>query len=182
MSHTLVLNADAQPLSILPLSTIKWQDAIRLTFLDKVHVLEWYDDWKVHSATQEFDVPSVIMVKRYVKRLSSVKLTRSNLYLRDEYRCQYCGKRFNHNELTYDHVWPQSKGGDHSWENLVAACKPCNHSKADNIIDPLMKPYEPTKFGLMRKSLKAPVLIRHWTWKRFIDAGEAGFHLVHPHN
>lgn len=181
MSHTLVINADGQPLSLLPLSTISWQDAIRLSFLDKVHVLEYYDDWKINSATQSFEVPAVVMIKRYVKRLTGVKLTRSNVYLRDEYICQYCGERFKFSELTYDHVWPQAKGGEHSWENLVAACKPCNHSKADDIIEPMRKPYEPTKFELMKKSLKAPVVIRHYSWERFIDAGDAGFNLINPH-
>ena len=63
MAHTLLLNADAQPVSYLPLSIIKWKEAITYLWLDKVTVLEWYDDWMVHSASWETRVPAVIMLK-----------------------------------------------------------------------------------------------------------------------
>ena len=65
---TLVLNTDAQPLSYLPLSTISWQDAITSLVLDKVVVLEWYEDWVVRSANWETRVPAVVMQKHYQKK------------------------------------------------------------------------------------------------------------------
>ena len=178
MSETLILNSDGQPLSMLPLSTISWKDAMRLTFLDKVIVQEYYDDWVVHSATREFPVPSVVMIKSYVKRRSNVCLTRSNLYLRDGYRCQYCGNRFSHQQLTYDHLIPSAKGGDHEWSNLVAACKPCNGRKGDKLHEPINQPFEPTYWDMLNRRLEAPVIIRHYSWKRWIPAGKGGFQLV----
>jgi hypothetical protein len=63
MADTLVLNADGAPLSLLPLSTITWQEAIRYLVLDKATVLEWHDDWIVRSARWETRVPSVIIVR-----------------------------------------------------------------------------------------------------------------------
>ena len=57
LSHTLLLNADAQPVSYLPLSAIRWREAVTYLWLDKVTVLDWYDDWIVHSASWETRVP-----------------------------------------------------------------------------------------------------------------------------
>jgi len=68
VSHTLLLNADAQPVSYLPLSAIQWQDAITYLWLDKVTVLEWYDDWMVRSDKWETRVPAVIMLKEMYRR------------------------------------------------------------------------------------------------------------------
>jgi len=169
MSHTLLLNADAQPLSLLPLSTVTWKDAIRLTFLDKVRVIEEYEDWEVHSATQSFKVPSIVMVKSYVKRANNISLTRNNLYLRDSYKCQYCGEDHSHHDLTYDHVLPRAKGGRTEWENIVASCKPCNSKKGSKIIEPLNLPYIPTYWDLIKKRTEIPIIIRHYSWERFLD-------------
>ena len=60
MSDTLVLNADGQPYSVLPLSTISWQESIKYLILEKVHVLEWYDEWMVSSPSWETKVPAVV--------------------------------------------------------------------------------------------------------------------------
>jgi 5-methylcytosine-specific restriction endonuclease McrA len=57
--------------------------------------------------------------------------TRENIYARDEFTCQYCGKQFHSNELSLDHVYPKSRGGEDSWENLVTCCRKCNQKKAD---------------------------------------------------
>jgi hypothetical protein len=66
MADTLVLNTDGSPVSMLPLSVITWQEAIRYMVLDKAIVLEWHDDWIVRSARWETPVPAVIMVKEYM--------------------------------------------------------------------------------------------------------------------
>ena len=64
---TLLLNADMQPVSLLPLSVVDWQEAVRYMVLEKAEVLEWYDDWVVHSAHWETRVPAVLMLKEYQK-------------------------------------------------------------------------------------------------------------------
>mgnify|MGYP000444478632 FL=1 len=179
-NDVLLLNYDGQPLSMIPLSTITWKDAMRLIFLDKGHVVEYYEDWKVHSAREGYYVPSVIMIRRYVKRRNSVHLNKANLYLRDGYRCQYCGGQFQYSELTYDHMIPVSKGGISTWDNLVAACKSCNSNKSDKIVEPRHIPYQPTYWDLLKVRVKAPIVISHKSWERFITPGEGGFVLQKP--
>jgi 5-methylcytosine-specific restriction endonuclease McrA len=121
----LVLNADYRPLSYYPLSLWCWQDAIKAVFLDRVNIVSEYDK-VVHSSTSEFRLPSVVSLKTYVKPSRVPAFTRFNVFLRDRFECQYCG---DGNDLTFDHVVPRSKGGQTTWENVVAACSPCNLTK-----------------------------------------------------
>ena len=122
----LVLNADYRPLSYYPLSLWPWQEAIKAVFLDRVSIIAEYDE-EVRSQRQAFRIPSVVVLKDYVKPQKRVAFTRFNLFLRDGFCCQYCGQK---GDLTFDHVLPRSKGGVTSWENVVAACSPCNLRKA----------------------------------------------------
>ena len=131
MSDTLVPNADGLPVSLLPISTISWQESIKYMCLDKADVLLWHENWIVHSATWETPVPSVIMLREYMKSKTTVRFSRANVYLRDNGQCQYCGDRVERKESTLDHVHPISKGGKTTWENTVTACGPCNADKAD---------------------------------------------------
>ena len=124
---SLVLNADFRPLSYYPLSLWPWQEAIKAVCLERVTILAEYDE-VVRSQKTEFRLPSVVVLKEFVRPQKRVAFTRFNLFLRDEFRCQYCGSR---GELTFDHVVPRSKGGITSWENVVAACAPCNLKKAN---------------------------------------------------
>ena len=118
----LVLNADYRPLSYYPLSLWPWQEAIKAKWLDRVDIVAEYDDY-VHSPSMQIKIPSVVVLKDYVKPQKRVAFTRFNLFLRDEFRCQYCGAR---GDLTFDHVVPRAAGGVTSWQNVVAACSPCN--------------------------------------------------------
>ena len=180
MTDTLLLNIDGKPLSMLPLTAVTWKDAMRLMFLDKVRVVEQYEDWMVRTVSTAFNVPSVIMLNRYAKREMYAKFTRGNLYLRDNYTCQYCNHLRNYNELTYDHVVPISKGGMHNWSNVVASCGPCNNKKGNKISKPINDPYQPTYWDLVRNKLSIPIIIRHYSWERFITPGDGGFLLIKP--
>ncbi|WP_306116603.1 MULTISPECIES: HNH endonuclease [unclassified Roseovarius] len=121
----LVLNADYRPLSYYPLSLWTWQEAVKAAYLDRVDIVAEYDHC-VHSPSTVIRIPSVIVLKDYVKPQKRVAFTRFNLFLRDEFQCQYCGAK---GELTFDHVVPRADGGVTSWENVVAACSPCNLRK-----------------------------------------------------
>ncbi|WP_372839930.1 HNH endonuclease [Phaeovulum sp.] len=123
----LVLNADFRPLSYYPLSLWPWQEAIKAVFADRVTILAEYDA-EVRSQRMALRIPSVVVLKDYVKPQKRVAFTRFNLFLRDEFRCQYCGAQ---SDLTFDHVVPRSRGGVTTWENVVAACAPCNLRKAN---------------------------------------------------
>ena len=121
----LVLNADYRPLCYYPLSLWSWQDAIKAAWLDRVQIIAEYDDI-VRSPSTEIRIPSVVVLKDYVKPRNTVAFTRFNLFLRDEFSCQYCGSLGN---LTFDHIVPRKNGGVTSWENVVAACSSCNLKK-----------------------------------------------------
>jgi 5-methylcytosine-specific restriction endonuclease McrA len=121
----LVLNADFRPLSYYPLSLWPWQEAVKAVWLDRVDIVAEYDE-VVRSPSTRFRIPSVVVLKDYVKPQKRVAFTRFNLFLRDEFCCQYCGAR---GDLTFDHVVPRSRGGITSWENVVAACGSCNLRK-----------------------------------------------------
>jgi 5-methylcytosine-specific restriction endonuclease McrA len=104
--------------------------------------------------------PSIIRVAKYVKQnIQKVPLTRENIYRRDNYECVYCGCS-NQRILTLDHVVPQSKGGKDSWSNLVTACRPCNHEKADLTLEEYGKeipePKRPHYLMLMRSMTHIP--------------------------
>jgi 5-methylcytosine-specific restriction endonuclease McrA len=165
----LVLNADYRPLSYYPLSLWPWQDAIKAVFLDRVNILAEYDE-VVHSQRSAFRIPSVVVLKDYIKPQKRVAFTRFNLFLRDEFCCQYCGSR---GDLTFDHVCPRSKGGVTSWENVVAACSPCNLRKANKSLKQsglhLNKlPHQPTAEEMQNAGRRFPPNYLHQSWMDFL--------------
>ena len=123
----LVLNADFRPLSYYPLSLWSWQDAIKAVFLDRVNIVEHYDR-AVRSPSFEMQLPSVVSLKSFVKPSTHPAFTRFNVFLRDRFMCQYCTAV---EDLTFDHIIPRSKGGQTTWDNVVAACSPCNLRKGN---------------------------------------------------
>lgn len=166
---TLVLNADGQPISYLPPSTIQWKEAITYMWLDKCNVLEWYDDWVVRSASWETKVPAVIMLKQMMRRRRNPRFSKYNVFLRDLFTCQYCNTRFPQQLLTLDHVLPISKGGRTSWTNIVAACNPCNSAKGNQInIKPLSDPYQPDYYDLVNKRKQLEFVVKHPSWENFL--------------
>jgi len=119
----LVLNQNYEPLHIC-----NARRALVLVLGGKAEVLQEDTDVHLHTTTDDYTVPSVVRMMYLVHRpRPRVKLTRREIFLRDNYTCQYCGKVTH--DLTLDHVHPKSRDGKHTWENLVSACKECNHRK-----------------------------------------------------
>ncbi len=119
----LVLNQNYEPLHIC-----NARRALVLVLGGKAEVLQEDLDVHLHTSTNDYTVPSVVRMMYLVHRpRPRVKLTRREIFLRDNYTCQYCGKVTH--DLTLDHVHPKSRDGKHTWENLVSACKECNHRK-----------------------------------------------------
>ncbi len=169
MADTLLLNADAAPLSVLPLSAVTWQDSIRYMWMEKVTVLDWYDDWVVKSPSWETKVPAVMMVKDYIRTNKTPRFSKSNVSLRDEYECQYCGIELpTRDSITLDHVYPSSMGGKTCWENIVISCQKCNHSKSNKLIKPKRAPYRPDYYELVAKRKKFPMNIPHPSWEQYL--------------
>ena len=97
--------------------------------LDKVEVLANYA-FMIPTASSDFPTPAVVRLLTQLRFCPQVvRFSRRNVYIRDDYRCQYCGERFAAADLTLDHVVPRVAGGKTSWTNVVAACRPCNRRK-----------------------------------------------------
>lgn len=161
---TLILNS-----AYLPIDRVPWMDAIADLITGRAEVVDCYEGTTVRSgsshgvvlpmtfqalATEQagvWRVPSIIrFLGKAVFHTRSVKFNRHNVWLRDGGRCQYCWTKLRTEDFTYDHVMPQSRGGKTHWENIVCACIPCNHLKADRTpAEAKMKlrrePFKPTQ-------------------------------------
>jgi len=158
----LVLNADYTPLSYYPLSLWPWQTAIKAVFLERVDIVARYE--------RTVQLPSVIALRQYVKPSEFPAFTRFNLFLRDRFSCQYCG---NPHHLTFDHVVPRRLGGRTSWENVVAACGPCNLRKGGRTpkqahMPLLIEPIRPTNWQLQERGRAFPPNYLHETWRDWL--------------
>lgn len=123
MERALVLNASHEPLGV-----VRLKRAARLVLDGKAEILE-AGETQLHAATISIPSPLVIRLNRYVHVPYRAKapLTRRGVLARDRHVCGYCGGR----ATTIDHVIPRAQGGVHRWENVAAACKPCNSRKRD---------------------------------------------------
>ncbi|MEM6388836.1 MAG: HNH endonuclease [Pseudomonadota bacterium] len=165
----LVLNADYRPLSYYPLSLWTWQEAVKAAFLDRVQIVAEYDE-VVRSPTTEIRIPSVVVLRDYIKPQKKVAFTRFNLFLRDAFSCQYCGAK---GDLTFDHVVPRARGGVTTWENVVAACGRCNLKKGSNSLKQSglslrRAPRQPGAEELRNLGRKFPPNHLHETWLDFL--------------
>lgn len=165
----LVLNADYQPLSYFPLSLWSWQDAIKAVYLGRVNVVDEYDQC-VHGANTKMRVPSVIALREFVPQNRAPAFTRFNLFLRDGFACAYCGSR---HDLTFDHVVPRRLGGKTSWQNIVAACSPCNFKKGGRTpkgahMTLERKPAKPTIYELQAQGRRFPPNYLHESWLDYL--------------
>jgi 5-methylcytosine-specific restriction endonuclease McrA len=118
-----VLNATYEPLCVVPV-----RRAVILVLKEKAEVLQHRDE-ELHSERMSLPVPSVIRLVHFVRVpfRARAPLSRRSVFVRDGHRCQYC----NAPAENIDHVIPRSRGGTHTWDNVVAACRRCNHTKAD---------------------------------------------------
>jgi 5-methylcytosine-specific restriction endonuclease McrA len=165
----LVLNADYRPLSYYPLSLWPWQDAVKASWLNRVDIIAEYDE-VARSPSMQIRIPSVVVLRDYVKPQRKVAFTRFNLFLRDEFSCQYCGTS---GDLTFDHVVPRAAGGITSWENVVAACSKCNLNKGSQSLRQsglsLSKPpRQPAAEQLRNTGRKFPPNHLHESWLDFL--------------
>jgi 5-methylcytosine-specific restriction endonuclease McrA len=166
-SPVLVLNQNYEPLNVC-----NARRAFVLVDRGKADVLEHHDGL-LRSPSHCFSLPSVIRLIYLIRRpRPQIRLTRKEIFSRDHYTCQYCG-RHGH-DLTLDHVIPRNKGGAHTWDNLVSACKPCNHHKAGKM------PSE-TRMRLLHQPKRPPAtayylfydhLERQVEWQKFIPGWE----------
>ncbi len=125
--QTLKLNADYTAIEIVP-----WTEAISLWWVDKADIVLGYEGSMIKSQHLSMEYPAVIRLKEYTPgSKNKINYSRSNIFVRDEFTCQYCGNEFKREELDLDHVVPKSQGGKKSFTNIVASCKPCNREKAD---------------------------------------------------
>ena len=162
--------------SYYPIQILDWKKAMVLFFTNRAEVVEHHDRIKIRSTNESFKLPKVLRLYSSFKRYSRVKFNRTNVFMRDKFKCQYCGDRFNKEELTFDHVLPKSRGGRTSWQNIVTSCHDCNNRKADRTpeecgIRLIRKPCEPKWNPLM--ALKLSNAEFH-LWGSWINLKETG--------
>jgi 5-methylcytosine-specific restriction endonuclease McrA len=129
-ARVLLLNATFEPLAV-----VTAKRAVVLMLTGKAECVEAALGGAFHSENLTVPAPSVMRLSRYVRvpYRRAVPLTRAGVLRRDGRRCAYCSKRAD----TIDHVVPRSRGGTHTWDNCVAACRACNSKKADRLVEEL---------------------------------------------
>lgn len=152
--RTLLLNASYSPLAV-----ISWRRAVVLVMEGKADVVA-DSDIILHSPSTEMTAPAVIRLRYFVKvpYRATIPLTRRALLARDGHRCAYCAGKAD----TIDHVIPRARGGANVWENVVAACKPCNNRKDDHLLDELCRrqPQDRERWTLDF----TPTAPKGWSW------------------
>jgi 5-methylcytosine-specific restriction endonuclease McrA len=186
-NSVLLLNADATPVSFLPVSSVSWQEAIKFIHVGAAEVLHTYDDWFVHSPSTTIAVPSVIILKEQVKALrlwiarDSDGPQRHLVFLRDMYRCQYCHEQFPRKLLTFDHVLPLYHGGRTTWSNITTACGDCNARRGHDMrMQPRVKPYRPSYGDLIKNMRKFSVSLPAPEWNWYLGWDDDKVRLVNP--
>lgn len=170
MVKVLLLNSQDEPLNVTT-----WKRALVLIIKGKAkyaHIINDLDDLIYIDNTV---IPKVIKLT-YNLAVPDVELPfcRENIFVRDEYTCQYCGKKLPASELTLDHVYPKSRFGPDIWENIVACCKECNQKKADRTpkeagMKLIRRPYRPNdyiEFEMLKYSNS-----ENKCWEKFFKAG-----------
>lgn len=150
-----------------PIKILRWEDAIKMKYEGTVDIVVEYDE-TVSSPSITWKVPAVLRLRKLegkVKR--GIKFSRINVYTRDGFRCQYCGKKPPVRQLSYDHVVPRTAGGRTIWENIVTCCKPCNARKDSKTCDnagmwPMQTPYRPKTLPMTSPVLDVETAPEEW--------------------
>lgn len=154
-----------------PLTVCSARRAIILLFQGKVEMIETANGIKIHSVRRAYSLPSVIRLSQYRKvPYKRIMLSRKNVLIRDDNRCQYCGT--SRGPMTVDHIVPKKTGGADSWENLVASCARCNNKKGDLSPDRagmklLKRPTRPTFITFIQRNYSVD---DHWRPYLFMDS------------
>lgn len=168
-SKCLLLNADYQPLSIISWKrALTWHIKYEHNSNYGIEIIDFYqDDFISGTHNKKYPVPSIAKTKRFFKpKEATVIFSRKNLFLRDDYTCQYCYKKFDHKNLTYDHIIPKSKwdyssGSPTTWTNITTACVACNLKKGNKtpkeanmkLLKLPMKPNKSFKYSIIANHL-----------------------------
>ncbi len=166
MGRALVLNASHQPLCVVPV-----RRALVLALKGKAEVLH-SNGHLFRSESLEIAAPSVVRLHYFVKvpYRARASLSRRAVLVRDNFECQCCGRPAEN----VDHVIPKSRGGGHTWDNVVAACRRCNHAKADRTLAELgwrLRTIPQTPRGASWHLLSQG--ITDVTWQEWLDPAEA---------
>lgn len=170
--RTLVLNANGIPISILPLHTMDWSDAMKSLVKDATRVVEYYDGISIRAAHESYMLPSIVMTLDMKKPQYKVELCDTNIFLRDNYQCQYCGEFFPKSNLSFDHWIPRKEGGKTTWTNIVTACRPCNHRKGtqnQTRWQPRQLPKKPDRRILEQRARRRPIVVPDAAWIPYLS-------------
>lgn len=160
-NRCLLLNSDYSPLSI-----ISWKKALIWSFRCEdnpkygIEIIDFFKNDYINGVNKKYPIPAVARTKKFFRiNHSSITFSRKNIYIRDNYTCQYCNNMYDFKSLTYDHVVPKSKWKDQNssptnWTNIVTACINCNRKKGNRtptqanmpLIKFPSKPYKNIKF------------------------------------
>lgn len=185
-ARCLVLNADYRPMSVLSPSVVNWRNAFEQVFSDTVEVVLAYESIFIRSATAKFYAPSVVALKKFKKSKHRVMFSKENVFMRDDWTCQYCGEKLPGSDLTFDHYVPRRHGGKTKWDNILTACSDCNGMKGSRSMPewrshpnkgkrpplgdraPLKQPRKPDLYELENKARDKDLVICDPRWADFL--------------
>ena len=182
--QVLVLNRNYQPVNVIRARRAFTMLYVGIAFaLDREYQKHAFEDWVCLDLEEDGDsmgtsrgqvrVPRIIELKAYDRLpCGRVRFSRSNVYMRDRYTCQYCEKRMVRAKLNLDHVMPRSRGGAHCWTNVVTSCIPCNSRKGSRTPEeanmPLARrPRQPRWRGILEATGFRP---KYREWEPFVGA------------
>ncbi|MBU1701846.1 MAG: HNH endonuclease [Candidatus Eisenbacteria bacterium] len=181
--RALVLNR-----SWVPIGTTTVREAISMVFRETASIIlpddftvHDFDSWSnlrvneeepcIRTVCLRIKIPEVLLLTRYDEfPVRKIPFSRRNIYRRDQFRCQYCGRRKDPTELSVDHIISRSHGGTSTWLNCVLACLPCNRRKGNRTLEEAgMHLMRPPKEPTWSPTLTVPMARRKVSWQSFIS-------------